>query len=311
MSFKTKRIQDKYKELIPLVLIALEANIPFDTFNEYHHLPFSSYQDFISLYVKEKKETISKHQELEIIYGLSVFKQKLQERIQKKFLYTSFLFILSFFLTVFFVFKFTPNIQNMNQSFNIKNNNIVLTKAIYSFFIVLFILLFILFLLFMGTLKRVDTRTSFYVLVQNTRFKKYLNNLLSYRFIHIYQEIFDYNLSTQEVIMYLRNQDIMIDIQWLAYQIDERLEKGEDIMNAMDLDYFSPIFKIQFQQGYLKNDLDHHLTIAKKAIEKELLLGIDKLSRFYTFGVYLYVLFLILNYYRYLLAPLKIMEGIL
>ena len=285
--------------------------LDFDDVKSIFNLPFDTLETYLASLTNLIIHEASMVQNLNFYLRFDSFQIQLKQELGSRLLYPSFLIILSFILTLFFVHPFAPSILEMLSDFSIKTRYLnILYRTVWVIkYIQMFLILSFIILIFFLIQK--NTKTIFYIRFHHFRFMHLIRNYISMRFAFVYRYLLQEGLNTQEILMMMKKSEGISDIKWLAYHVEAQLIEGKGLIDGFSLSYFDPMFIIYLKDGYytenLKDSLENYLNLVLDVIKAQAKNLIFVIKSF----VYLYILFMIIIYYIFLFQPLSMMEAIL
>ena len=107
---------------MPLVLTALKAGLSYKDIKNIYGLDEDSIELFLDKCDAIRFSSLTTTQSMAVTLEIDALKQKILSLIQKNLIYPIFLIIMSWFLLLFFSFKFSPQLYSMLENFDTSLN---------------------------------------------------------------------------------------------------------------------------------------------------------------------------------------------
>lgn len=142
------------------------------------------------------------------------------------------------------------------------------------------------------------------------KYCKILNLCISEQFALYYRYFYPETKTTLMTIKTLRKAHTGTLAGSIAFEIERRLEYGEDILAVLKQSSMHQTFQNYLREGFymnsLEQSLDKGLTIANILIQAELKKWFCRYRVFVTMNI----LMIVVSYYELIMIPLKLMEGL-
>ncbi|AMC93355.1 hypothetical protein AOC36_05000 [Erysipelothrix larvae] len=246
--------------------------------------------DLLKRYVEIKKYT---HK-----FMIGLFAKNTYPLILMSVSYFMLWFHLSFFSGFVKDLLVDTGVKNSSSFINFISGSLVLVKSIC-------VLAIVLFALFIRTPKN---RIIVYGFIKDTPLALYYVNIVSYLFSETLLCIWKSNNSMKHVLDVMRTYDLGLEPQWVAFQIDANLEKGDPLSSSLDVPMLSPLLIGFIKTGLYNNRLIENLERFNKISTEIMNKNLSRIHRYISFISFVDVLIVVSLYYGLLYQTLKIVE---
>lgn len=255
--------------------------------------------------IEHSKDVLSKVNRIDWVLKNRLRNKKIDDFIQKSFLYPVFLWLLSLNILTFMLIYVLPNIiTSFNQIVSVNNMlNIlmILTQLIIG---VEWGILLLSMYLALNTKER-----KIFDLYQYL-YQRYPNNIWvyysSYLFLSDFLYLLNQSLNIDQIIKILKYSNSIVNRE-ICNNLNKNLNNGQSIKSSFDLldKTFIKLIKIDDFDQKFDTRLNNYLNVLNKKIE----ISIKKYANYFMTLVYVQVGLMVFLVYSILLYPLKIIEG--
>ncbi|NLW15010.1 MAG: hypothetical protein GX038_01945 [Erysipelothrix sp.] len=302
--------KSNYQFLAPVVLDILNTKISFEDIKTILKIPFNNLSEYLDVISNFRFENLTDTDNLGFYIGFTKLVAELKEISIKKFIYPMFLLVVSFVLTFYFSTTFGPSIIEMLEGFDVHNKQLYFVLHMVNLLKVIWIILIVGLIILLLIIHNKDLRYVLFIRYHNLKIFGFVKNILSSRFIFVYQYLFKLNLTTQEILKEIKEVKGLGDVKWIGYHIESNLSQGKDLLSAIDLEYFNPFMIIYFKNGFYTNKLSKSLDTYQKTLDKIIKNQCERYILYFKTFVYAYIIIFVGIYYLFLFQPLSILEGL-
>lgn len=255
--------------------------------------------------IEHTKDVLSKVNRIDWLLKNRLRNKKIDDFIQKSFLYPVFLWLLSLNILTFMLIYVLPNIiSSFNQIVSVNNMLnilIILTQLIIG--VEWGILLLSMYLVLNTKERKIF---DFYQYL----YQRYPNNIWvyysSYLFLSEFLYLLNQSLNIDQIIKILKYSNSIVNRE-ICSNLNKNLNNGQSIKSSFDLldKTFIKLIKIDDFDQKFDTRLNNYLNVLNKKIE----ISIKKYANYFMTLVYVQVGLMVFLVYSILLYPLKIIEG--
>lgn len=314
MHLKSKLVKfynGKYlKQKSELLLVYLEAQIPFEIANKDLKLKCESLHDFLHRcspdFFDNLKDDISL---IDILY-IQVYQEKLKKDFNKQFLsltlYPLVLYFVYVAMNLFYKFVFSKEIETMliQMGGNISQFNKL--KTINTLHCIGLIVTLIFFLMMLFVYKHKDLMTIFIIKLNRILSQNVIRTLMSYKFIQYFNLFYRKGVDTKHTLTLLRAKSFDSSLRWLAYHMEHSFQKGE-AWHCVYLDQSLQLFLMNASsKDLVMQGFDAYLNFSKEKLS----LSFKRYNMLFKTFVFFLLAQTIFIYYQSLYLPLTILEAL-
>ena len=285
----------------------LKLGISFEHLD--YNLEFNQY--LIILFVKpyqELKNIMKDFDAFKFLMAHYKFKKSLLTEIFKENAYPMMLILITYLLSWFFILIFSPNVISLVQDFDVSVDSIILYQTLVRLLLWFYHIVFIVMFLILFSLQFKDLKTIMFIIFCH-KFPL-VKTYVSYRFALLLLLFLEAGIKTQSLIQIMRTYGLGDLSRWIAYHLQESLDKGDDLMTSFNTEFIDKNLKYFINLGVTDQDLRKALNKYLEIAQFEMKHMIKNLSRALKLLTFLIIIVLLSLFYLVLYYPLGIMEAL-
>lgn len=304
LNFKRPTNQKMY---LPLVYEGLKAGVDFETLKKIYKLKGNSLDEYIASFNVKSIGSLNASDLLKYLVERDGIKERVKKSVIQNLTYPFMLFCIASALTILYIRFFVPSVRGMLLNLGYEETmGLWFSKMTY--LLLMLFLIVLISILILACFKK--NRILLYIQCHRFMPFKLLKQIVTLEFVFTYLFFLKHEIATFDVLKMMRNMKETNIMRWLAYHIHERLDRGEDVLEAFDLSYFDALYPVLFSQGYYSGGLIEMHQIYVNLLLETISHYLKRLSSVLKLIFYVYIMIYIAMFYSLLFQPLRILEGL-
>lgn len=188
---------------------------------------------------------------------ICMMKENYQKTLKSKLTYPLILIAFLFFFSLFVVIVLLPNVNQLFDSFQIEKTIVIKILFLFFYFMPCLIIGLVFLVVYVCVQLLYALKHKSYRVIE--KYLKWpvlrliLQKYFSLKFALYFHELLSENIDTTSIIAILNEQMTTSDLKIVLYEMNERLNRGEDLEDILaDFEYFDSLF-LSFFYMYMKN----------------------------------------------------------